>query len=276
MCFKEEDKEMWEDNPIDWILERSDMHAEFMSAEAAAQYLLHTLCKKHPNLIPQILTFTLGQMTPDPARAREKDGALHFLGMTVGRWLTLVLSQDCSTIMLRCLAGIMGRVLMRRKPYKDQVEQLLVMHGYPEMRNPEPFIRYRAVWLFRQFSYLEYKNKDHLYIGLESARQLLMNPAEHLPVRVEAALTLNEVLDNQKAAEDFLRPHAIAILRVTLELVHATNYEELSEVLQTFVVEFPDEVGPKHCSSGNAANVMSCHVMAKILYHIVMSCKAVM
>ena len=136
----------------------------------------------------------------------------------------------------------MGRVLMRRKPYKDQVEQLLVMHGYPEMRNAEPFIRYRAVWLFRQFSYLEYKNKDHLYMGLESTLLLLMEPSEQLPVRVEAALTLNEVLDNQKAAEDFLRPHAISILRVTLELVHLTNYEELSEVLQTFVVEFPEEV----------------------------------
>ena len=81
MCFKEDDKEQWEDNPIEWILERSDVHAEFMSAEAAAQYLLHTLCKKHPNLIPDILTFTLGQMTPDPARVRQKDGALHFLGI---------------------------------------------------------------------------------------------------------------------------------------------------------------------------------------------------
>lgn len=120
---------------------------------------------------------------------------------------------------------------MRRKPYKESVESILVTRGFPEMQNGHPFIRYRAVWLFRQFAYLEYKNKDNLYIGLESARRLLMEDTM-LPVRVEAALALNEVLDNQKAAEDFLRPHAIAILQVTLELVRLTNFEELSEVLQ--------------------------------------------
>jgi hypothetical protein len=120
---------------------------------------------------------------------------------------------------------------MKRKPYKDSVESLLVTHGFPEMQNAHPFIRYRAVWLLRQFAYLEYKNKDNLHLGLESARRLLMEDTQ-MPVRVEAALALNEVLDNQKAAEDFLRPHAITILRVTLELVRLTNFEELSEVLQ--------------------------------------------
>lgn len=139
------------------------------------------------------------------------------------------------------VSGAMSRTLMRRKPYKDNVESILVSHGFPQMQNPHPFIRYRAVWLFRQFSYLEYRNKDNLYLGLESARRLLMEDS-HLPVRVEAALCLNEVLDNQKAAEDFLRPHAISVLQVTLELVRLTNFEELTEVLQTFVVEFPDEV----------------------------------
>lgn len=130
---------------------------------------------------------------------------------------------------------------MRRKPFKSQIESLLVTRGIPEMQNPHPFIRYRAVWVFRQYSYLEYRNKENLYLGLEGARRLLMEDS-HLPVRVEAAMCLNEVLDNQKAAEDFLRPHAISILQVTLDLVRLTNYEELTEVLQTFVVEFPEQV----------------------------------
>ncbi|OQV13902.1 Importin-8 [Hypsibius exemplaris] len=228
MCYKEEDIELWQEDPIEWILCRTDVHAEYLSPEAAAQYLLHTLCKKHPKLIPDILTFIMANLTDDPARIRDKDGALHFL-------------------------GIAGRTLMRRKPYKEGIESILVKHGFPEMSNPHPFIRYRAVWLFRQFAYLEYKNKDNLHMGLESARRLLMDDTQ-LPVRVESALALNEILDNQKAAEDFLRPHAINILRVTLDLVRLTNYEELSEVLQTFVVEFPDEVST--CATDLAGHLL--------------------
>jgi hypothetical protein len=80
MCFKEEDTEMWQDDPVEWILCRTDIHTEYLSAESAAQYLLHTLCKKHPNLIPDIMQFTLMNLSGDPSKVREKDGALHFLG----------------------------------------------------------------------------------------------------------------------------------------------------------------------------------------------------
>ncbi|XP_055346822.1 importin-8-like [Paramacrobiotus metropolitanus] len=228
MCFTEQDTELWQDDPVDWILSRTDIHMEYMSAESAASYLLHTMCRKHPNLLTDILNFTFAALGSDKSSPNDKDGALHFF-------------------------GVMGRTLMKRKPYKDSVESLLVNHGFPEMKNPHPFIRFRAVWLFRQFSYMEYHNKDNLYAGLDGALQLLMKDT-HLPVRVEAALCLNEVLDNQKAAEDFLRPHAISVLQVALDLVRLTNYEELTEVLQTFVVEFPEQVAP--CATELATHLL--------------------
>lgn len=71
---------MWQDDPVEWILCRTDVHVEYLSAEAAAQYLLHTLCKKHPNLIPDIMTFIMTNLSGDATKIREKDGALHFLG----------------------------------------------------------------------------------------------------------------------------------------------------------------------------------------------------
>lgn len=80
MCFQEEDMEMWQDDPIEWILCRSDIHTEYMSPEMAANYLLHTLCRKHPNLLPDILQFTLAPLITEAAKPNEKDGALHFLG----------------------------------------------------------------------------------------------------------------------------------------------------------------------------------------------------
>lgn len=80
MCFTEEDTTMWQDDPIEWILCRTDIHNDFLSSETAAQYLLHTLCRKHPNLLPDILQFVLSTLGTEGVKPSDKDGALHFFG----------------------------------------------------------------------------------------------------------------------------------------------------------------------------------------------------
>ena len=79
MCFTEDDKEEWTEDPVDWLLAKVDIQQEYLSQESAAQYLLHTLCRKHPNLIPDVMNFTINNLAPtNPVSVRE--GALHFLG----------------------------------------------------------------------------------------------------------------------------------------------------------------------------------------------------
>lgn len=61
----------------------------------------------------------------------------------------------------------------------------------------------RACWVYGQFGTIPFANEDHLRHALNAIYENLHH--SDLPVRVEAALALNKLLDHDIAV-DFLRP----------------------------------------------------------------------
>ena len=75
---------------------------------------------------------------------------------------------------------------------------------------------------------------DHLYQNLNH---------ENLPVRVNAAIALIKMLDQEKAVE-FIRPGLDNVIKIYLKLIDDIDYDELIESLKKIVDVFEDEIGP--------------------------------
>ena len=46
LCFSEDDKDLWEDDPQEFIRSKFDVFEDFISPNTAAQTVLHTACSK--------------------------------------------------------------------------------------------------------------------------------------------------------------------------------------------------------------------------------------
>jgi hypothetical protein len=91
----------------------------------------------------------------DPWR---KDGALHMLGS---------------------LAGL----LLKKQPYKQQMEQLLVEFVFPAFSSDHDHLQSRACWVFQQFCNSKFDWENILGQAITLTRHSLLSDVE-LPVKV--------------------------------------------------------------------------------------------
>ena len=84
---------------------------------------------------------------------------------------------------------------------QQSLEPLLQQYVFSELQSENPFMRARACWLYGQFGSMPNcfqdtpASQNHLVCVLEGIFQNLSHAA--LPVRVEAALALNGLLNKQ-------------------------------------------------------------------------------
>lgn len=71
------------------------------------------------------------------------------------------------------------------------------------MKSENGFMKARACWIYGQFGSIPYANEDHLRHVLNAIYENFHS--NDLPVRVEAALAMNSMLEHEIAVE-FLRP----------------------------------------------------------------------
>lgn len=101
-------------------------------------------------------------------------------------------------------------------------------------------MRARACKLYGSLS-AALNNEDHLRHVLNSIYANLTH--SDLPVRVEAALALNELLGHQEAI-DFLRPGLEVLLKTYLKIMDDIDFDELVKALQKLVDVYHGEIAP--------------------------------
>ena len=74
---------------------------------------------------------------------------------------------------------------------------MLATHVYPEFVNPHGYMRARVCWVLRQFGEICFKNPDNLRVSIEFLR-LALSTDKELPVRIEAAIALQTMLNEQE------------------------------------------------------------------------------
>lgn len=147
------------------------------------------------------------------------------------------------------MIGSIAEVLLKKRNYREQVEQMLSNYVFPEFQSPHGHMRARACWVLQMFGEVEFKNRQILAdIINNAARALLTDP--DLPVQVEAANVLQVYLSSQDGElhnvvkEALLQHNVQNITMKLLEIIRETEIDDLNTAMQTVVVNFSEHLAP--------------------------------
>lgn len=216
MCHSEQDADLWSTDPQEYIRLRYDPLADYISPVAAAQKLLHTCCARRKDMLQKILAFVVQVLNDGNAEPQMKDGALH-------------------------IVGSIANILLKKKMYQDQIEDLLVTYAFPYFQSPHGYLRARACWVLSYFAQTKFQQESNSITALQSVEACLLNEKE-LPVKVQAALCLQSLASSQERLQKLIENSIAPITFSLLSLIRETENEDLTACLQKFVCFYPEQM----------------------------------
>lgn len=216
MCHSDDDEELWQVDPREFIRMKFDIFEEYVSPVSASQNLLHSLCKKRRDMLQKTMALVVEVLNNPQGDPRHKDGVLHMVGSISG-------------------------VLTKKPLFRDQIEQLLVTYVFPLFTCPQGFLRARACWVLNHFSGLEFKNQNNVIVATQAVLQCALADNE-LPVKVEAALCLQSLMHSQVPSRDVIKPNVKMLTHELVQMIRSTESEDVMEVLQKIVYLYPEDL----------------------------------
>ncbi|XP_020624379.1 importin-7-like [Orbicella faveolata] len=217
MCYTEEDDELWQEDPYEFIRVKYDIFEDFVSPVTAAATLLHTAVSKRKQVLDPTMVFCVHvlNLPAEQRDPRQKDGALHMI-------------------------GTLADVLLKRKVYKVQLENMLVQHVYPEFKSSLGYLRARACWVLHSFGDITFKEERNLATAVNSARICLTEDTDP-PVIVEAAIALQFLIEKQEGSKKYIEPHVRPIILQLLKVIRETENDDLTGVMQKLISTYGDQ-----------------------------------
>lgn len=164
------------------------------------------------------MQFIMQIITTPNVDAKQKDGALH-------------------------MVGTLADVLLRKKMYRDNMEQMLTTYIFPEFASTHGHMRARACWVLHCFSDIKFKNPQVLGEIMRLTSNALLTDTE-LPVKVEAAIVLQMYLTSQDHAAQHLEPQIKPLTMELLTIIRETENDDLTNVMQKLVCTFTEQLAP--------------------------------
>ncbi|XP_033019366.1 importin-8 isoform X2 [Lacerta agilis] len=216
MCYKDEDEELWQEDPYEYIRMKFDVFEDYASPTTAAQILLYTAAKKRKEVLPKMMAFCYQILTGPNVDPRKKDGALHVIGS-------------------------LAEILLKKSVFKDQMELMLQNHIFPLFMSNLGYLRARSCWTLHSFSTLEFHNELNLRNAVELTKKSLIDDKE-MPVKVEAAIALQSLISHQERAKEYIKPYIRPVMQELLLVVRETENDDLTNVIQKLICEYSQEV----------------------------------
>ena len=195
MKHTDDDEDMWTEDPEVYLREKMDCWEELHSPTSAAIKFINAATKRKGVLQP-ILAFVIEKLDNAATDVREIDGALHVI-------------------------AALAEFLVSDKRYKKDMEKLLHVHVRPRITAQDPFVRARALRIFSEASSAPIKNREFLHELTELITQRLQDTGEQMPVKFEAALAIQSLINNQENGNCFLVVFSIYTVQFTHSFVHA-------------------------------------------------------
>ncbi|KAK7530338.1 armadillo-type protein [Phyllosticta citribraziliensis] len=223
LCQSDEDIELFETDPQEYLHRKLNFYEEVSSPDVAATNFLVTLTKARRKQTFVILNYINGivsqyESAPDDQKnPRLKEGALRMIGT---------------------LANV---ILGKKSPIADQVEYFFVRHVFPEFRSPHGFLRARACDTLEKFEQLNFKDQNNLIVIYSNILESMADTA--LPVRVEAALALQPLIRHE-VIRTRMQQNIPQVMQQLLKLANEVDVDALANVMEDFVEVFAAELTP--------------------------------
>ncbi|KAL4855989.1 Importin beta-like SAD2 [Chlorella vulgaris] len=231
LCFSDEDAELWEEDPQEYIRKGYDIMEDMYSSKTAAMSFLHELCKARAkgnldmlmaHLVDVCNTYKGAHPVAPTELARRMDGALLAI-------------------------GTLADVLKNKKPYSDQLEPMLLQHVVPLFASPHSHLRAKACWLAGIYADIQFhdgQGQGPTFAALlQHVVAAIADP--DLPVRMDAAVSVRSFLDAVEEENlDELRPLVPRLLNQFLTLSNELDNEDLTFSLETVIEKFADDMAP--------------------------------
>lgn len=143
----------------------------FSPTSAAIKFI--SAATKRKGVLQPILAFVIEKLDSQASSDHDIDGALHVI-------------------------AALSEFLCSDKRYKKDMEKLLHVHVRPRIQANNQFIRSRALRVINESSCAPIKSRDFLNELTLLIIQRLQDPNEQLPVKFEAALAIQSLINNQE------------------------------------------------------------------------------
>eukprot|EP00216_Chloropicon_sp_CCMP2111_P001287 CAMPEP_0198243276 /NCGR_PEP_ID=MMETSP1446-20131203/26275_1 /TAXON_ID=1461542 ORGANISM="Unidentified sp, Strain CCMP2111" /NCGR_SAMPLE_ID=MMETSP1446 /ASSEMBLY_ACC=CAM_ASM_001112 /LENGTH=1052 /DNA_ID=CAMNT_0043927057 /DNA_START=26 /DNA_END=3184 /DNA_ORIENTATION=+ len=231
-CFQNEDSELWEEDPHEYVRKGYDLMEDLYSPRSQVMHFFIDMASyKHPckENLPNLVNH-LGELLRQ------------FISKTSeGRNTTLERQADGALLIM----GSLSEKLKSTVPYKNSIEQMLHHFMLPILNHPAGHLRAKAVWclgMFADFKFQEGRGKGSTFsILLSSTVARLQDP--ELPVRVDASVALRSFVEILKDLE-LLRPLLPQLLNEFLKLINEVDNDDMINTLEAIVEKFEDEIAP--------------------------------
>lgn len=162
-----------------------------------------------------MLTQILNNPATEPA---QKDGALH-------------------------MVGTLADILLKKKLYREQLDQFFIKYVFPQFSSDRGHMRARACWVLHYFSEFSFRQENVLIEAVQlTVRALLFD--KDLPVKVEAAIALQSLLNYQERSHKYIEPQVKQIALELLTIIRETENEDVTGVMQKLVCVFTKQLAP--------------------------------
>lgn len=195
-----------------------DVFEDFVSPVTAAQTLLHSSCKKRKEMLQKTMVMITQILTNNATEPPQKDGALH-------------------------MVGSLADILLKKQMYRDQLDQLFIKYVFPEFNSDRGHMRARACWVLHYFAEFNFKQENVLMEAVNlTVRALLYD--KDLPVKVEAAIALQSMLNYQDRSHKYIEPQVKQIALELLTIIRETENEDVTGVMQKLVCVYTQQLVP--------------------------------
>ncbi|CAO0791888.1 unnamed protein product [Mucor circinelloides] len=224
LCFSDEDQELWDEDPVEFVHKKVDPLEDFHSPQTNAMNFLIDLARDRKKYtFMGILNFVNGilnkylEAPEDQKNPKEKDGALCMIG------------------------GLAYQVLQKKSPVANMMEPFFVTHVFPEFKSKYPFLRARACDLTRHFSDLDFANEQNLATLYQCVTDCIRD--SELAVKVQAALALQPMIRHE-SVRNAMAPNLPFIMQELLNLTNEIDIDTLANVMEEFVEVFAEQLTP--------------------------------
>lgn len=141
------------------------------------------------------------------------------------------------------MVGTLADILLKKKLYRSQLDHLFTKYVFPEFQSTRGHMRARACWTLHYFAEFDFNHENVLCEAVNLTIASLLQDKD-LPVRVEAAIALQSLINYQDRAHKYIEPQVKQIALELLTIIRETENEDVTTVMQKLVCVFTEQLAP--------------------------------